>query len=202
MTSSPDLTGGARPAPARERLLAAASALFYAEGITATGVDRVAAAAGVTKATLYNNFRSKEELVAACLRGQLDAWAAATAVADRPAARAPQRVSILFEVLAADALSADYRGCPFTNAAVEMRQSELVMAVVHEYRRRIRAHVGELVGDPHSPAVDAILYLYDGAIAAVKTTGDPSHVLRARDAALHALPTYVTSVTGPTPVSD
>src|SRR5207302_1659111 len=37
---------------ARERLLAAADQLFYAEGVHVVGVDRIAERAGVTKATL------------------------------------------------------------------------------------------------------------------------------------------------------
>ena len=49
-----------------------ASALFYAEGIHAVGVDRVVRDSGVAKATLYQHFRSKEELVAACLQQRSD----------------------------------------------------------------------------------------------------------------------------------
>src|SRR2546428_11364572 len=52
---------------ARERLLAAADQLFYAEGVHVVGVDRIAERAGVTKATLYNTFGSKEDLVRAYL---------------------------------------------------------------------------------------------------------------------------------------
>src|SRR5207245_11424426 len=52
---------------ARERLLAAADQLFYAEGVHVVGVDRIAERAGVTKATLYNTFASKEDLVRAYL---------------------------------------------------------------------------------------------------------------------------------------
>ena len=51
-----------------------ASALFYAEGIHAVGVDRVVRDSGVAKATLYQHFRSKEELVAACLQQRSADW--------------------------------------------------------------------------------------------------------------------------------
>jgi hypothetical protein len=43
--------------------LAAASELFYAEGVQSVGIDRVIEHAGVAKATLYSAFGSKEELV-------------------------------------------------------------------------------------------------------------------------------------------
>src|SRR6202051_3045155 len=52
---------------ARDRLLAAADELFYAEGVHVVGVDRIVERAGVTKASLYNTFGSKDELVRAYL---------------------------------------------------------------------------------------------------------------------------------------
>src|ERR1700746_3618967 len=51
----------------RERLLAAADELFYAEGVQSVGIDRVIERAGVAKASLYSTFGSKEELVRAYL---------------------------------------------------------------------------------------------------------------------------------------
>src|SRR5271169_6288876 len=59
-----------RSAAARARLLAAASELFYAEGVRSVGIDRVIEHAGVAKATLYSAFGSKEELVRAYLRAR------------------------------------------------------------------------------------------------------------------------------------
>ena len=53
--------------PARERLLAAASDLFYEEGVHSVGIDRVIERAGVAKATLYSAFGSKDELIRAYL---------------------------------------------------------------------------------------------------------------------------------------
>ncbi len=43
----------------RTRLISAADALFYAEGIHAVGIDRVLGEAGVAKASLYNHFASR-----------------------------------------------------------------------------------------------------------------------------------------------
>src|ERR1700731_3591428 len=56
-----------QPPTARDRLLAAADELFYAEGVHVVGVDRIVERAGVTKASLYNTFGSKDELVRAYL---------------------------------------------------------------------------------------------------------------------------------------
>src|SRR6202050_724310 len=59
--------GAVRPS-ARERLLAAANELFYNEGVHTVGIDRVIEQAGVAKASLYNTFGSKDELVRAYLQ--------------------------------------------------------------------------------------------------------------------------------------
>src|SRR5438309_12066565 len=52
---------------AHDTLLAATNELTYARGITGTGVDAIAARAGVTKRTLYQHFGSKDRLVAEAL---------------------------------------------------------------------------------------------------------------------------------------
>src|SRR5436190_17455613 len=52
---------------ARDRLLTAADELFYEEGLNAVGIDRVIERAGVAKASLYNIFGSKDELIRAYL---------------------------------------------------------------------------------------------------------------------------------------
>jgi len=56
-------TGTGPRLSARERLLAAAGELFYENGINTVGIDRVIEHAGVAKASLYDCFGSKEELI-------------------------------------------------------------------------------------------------------------------------------------------
>jgi AcrR family transcriptional regulator len=66
VTEASALTSRGRPS-ARERLLAAANELFYNEGVHTVGIDRIIEHAGVAKASLYNTFGSKDELVRAYL---------------------------------------------------------------------------------------------------------------------------------------
>jgi AcrR family transcriptional regulator len=63
--------------PARERILAAASRLFYAHGLRGVGVDAVIAESGVAKATLYRHFPSKDDLAIAYLDTVDEQWRAA-----------------------------------------------------------------------------------------------------------------------------
>lgn len=108
----------------RERLLIAAGSLFYQQGITATGTDAVATAAGLTKPTLYAHFPSKADLVAASLvqrreerEADLTRWLHAVA-------NARQRPLAVFDWLAAWYSSGGERGCGFLNAAAEIANSD------------------------------------------------------------------------------
>jgi AcrR family transcriptional regulator len=56
----------------RAGLLAGAARAFADQGLRRSTMQSVAAAAGVAKATLYNHFRTKDEVVAALLSAELD----------------------------------------------------------------------------------------------------------------------------------
>ena len=58
------------PSSTRDRILKAAYGLFFAKGFGRVAVDAVATSAGLTKRTLYQHFRSKDDLLAAVLEQQ------------------------------------------------------------------------------------------------------------------------------------
>src|SRR6202051_4246556 len=112
-------TAPARGLSARERLLAAASELFYAEGIHTVGIDRVIEKAGVAKASLYGTFGSKDELVLAYLQGRADARRRRieARVARHDAPR--DKILSIFDLLAERVREPSFRGCAFVNATAE-----------------------------------------------------------------------------------
>ncbi|HTH18325.1 MAG TPA: TetR/AcrR family transcriptional regulator [Magnetospirillum sp.] len=67
----------ARSSAKREAILDAAKASFVDNGYAATSMDMVAAKAGVSKATIYAHFQSKDELFAAIIRRRCDSLACA-----------------------------------------------------------------------------------------------------------------------------
>jgi len=60
----------------RGRLLDAARVLFAAGGVVGTTVEEIADQAGVSRATFFNYFRSKDELLGALHAGNVDSLAA------------------------------------------------------------------------------------------------------------------------------
>jgi AcrR family transcriptional regulator len=118
----------------RERVLSAASDLFYRHGIRAIGVEAIADAAGTNKMTLYRHFSSKDELVAEYLR-RLAEQAKSTwdqLEGDHPG-DPPAQLRSWLEEMAAHVASGDERGCPLANAAVELPDKD------HPARRVIEA---------------------------------------------------------------
>ena len=112
----------ARPSArsARQRILDAAIPLFYQQGARAVGIDTVIAKSGVAKMSLYRNFRSKDELIAACLderdRGYW-AWFDRV-VAGHPGDPREQLRGVIRGV-AKRTSKPGYRGCFFLNTATD-----------------------------------------------------------------------------------
>ena len=120
---------------ARERLLVAASQLFYAEGINSVGIERIIKEGRVTLATFYRHFPSKVDLVVAYLRGAHDDIAArATAQAETLHGR--DLVRAIGDDVTSQIRQAAFRGCAFLNAASEFEDPRSpVRLVVAEHRQ-------------------------------------------------------------------
>src|ERR1700748_2394841 len=122
---------------ARERLLAAANELFYNEGVHTVGIDRIIEQAGVAKASLYNTFGSKDELVGAYLEGR-HTRTAAHITHSLEKYRTP-REKLLGVCEAQGELCADpgFRGCAFVSASSES-PSEVVSQAADSHRAWVR----------------------------------------------------------------
>src|ERR1700761_5506613 len=114
-----DMTSSAQPTS--DRIIAAASKLFYNEGIRAVSVDAVAEEAGVTKRTLYYHFKSKDDLVAAYLAARdhpnLALFKRWFAEDDGPL---PARVQAIFRQLVRSASHPKWKGCGFLRTSAEL----------------------------------------------------------------------------------
>lgn len=177
-----------RSAAARARLLAAASELFYAEGVQTVGIDRVIEHAGVAKATLYSAFGSKEALVRAYLRARHDATRERMSrelAARFPSARA--RLVGVFEVQGLSFTDPGFRGCAIARAKAEARPGGAVDEVADEYRAWLHELFVDLAheagaADPKGLAQQLVL-IYDGAGISAWMDRDPSAEAAARSVA-------------------
>jgi AcrR family transcriptional regulator len=170
---------------ARQRIIEAAVKLFYQEGVNATGVERLAAEASVSKRTLYQHFPSKTAVVEEYLR-YIRQHVGDPVRPDADAARRTPRARILalFDTPPAGGLM---RGCPFHNAAVEAADG---MPEVHEIvEAHKRAYIDGLVtlareAGAANPKLlgNQIAVLFEGAAALSTSLNEPEPWTYARKA--------------------
>jgi AcrR family transcriptional regulator len=172
------------PGPtARERLLAAANELFYAEGVHTVGIDRVIERAGVAKASLYNTFGSKDELVRAYLEGKHSQQAKRISRYVERYDTPRERLLAVFESQGELFASPGYRGCAFVGASAES-PGELVEQAAADYRGWLRALLTDLARDAGVAAPAALArqlqMIYDGASLTARMDHDPEAATAAR----------------------
>jgi AcrR family transcriptional regulator len=170
--------------PARERLLAAADELFYEEGFNLVGIDRVIERAGVAKASLYDCFGSKEELIRSYLQERHEARQLRMRERLARYATPKEKILAVFDVMAEAAAKPDFRGCAFTRASVEARPGSSVKAMCDESRAWNLALFADLAkqagaADPDRVA-QQLRVLYDGAMVSAHVDTSSTAVAAAR----------------------
>ncbi|MBP1850399.1 TetR/AcrR family transcriptional regulator [Rhizobium halophytocola] len=154
----------AKAAPARDRILATAARLFYAQGIRATGIDRIIAEAGVAKMSFYNHFPSKDDLVRAFLVARHEMWMAMFRSRVQPHVEA-QGLAAIALALGEWFAEPDFRGCAFINTVSEFDR-DFPQAIAH--KQDLAHYVEELaeslgLDSPQGVAAAAMIVI-EGAI--------------------------------------
>jgi AcrR family transcriptional regulator len=184
----------ARPTPRvpmRERIVEAATELFYAQGLRAVSAEKIIAQVGITKVTFYRHFPTKDDLIVAYLERRAKWERDAIAQARAAAGDVPGVFRILAEAIGAESCSPGFRGCPFINAAAEYADPEHpVRRVVDAHRRWFRQVIQDLLDEINVPesarAADQLVMLRDGAMVSGYLS-DPSTVADALDKAFRAI---------------
>jgi AcrR family transcriptional regulator len=180
----------------RDRIMSAATDLFYRHGIHAVGVDAIANAAGTNKMSFYRNFASKDELVAEYLRGEQREgmlWWDETLAAH--AGNPRLQVEALFDVLVKNTCEVDSRGCALANAAVEITEpGHPARPVIEKYKAEMRGRFHELARamNAREPGVlgDSLMLLWEGAFLTRVTMGEHGPVQGAAKAARALIAAY------------
>ncbi|MDH0867357.1 helix-turn-helix domain containing protein [Mitsuaria sp. GD03876] len=170
--------------PARDRILRTAHDLFYAEGIRATGIDRVIAASGVTKVTFYRHFPSKNDLILAYLALRHERWMTWFTGALERHGGAAQGAGALAPALAewfdGQALG-EFRGCAFLNGVGEMGPAlPEVIAVTRRHKEDMTEAIAALLpaSRQRRKVAAALAVAVDGAIVQAQFADDPAPVVK------------------------
>ena len=160
----------------REQLVETASRLFAEHGFHATGIDTVLAESGIAKKTLYNHFRTKNELILAVLRKHDSAFRnyfmrQVESLADTP----KDRLIAIFDVAENWFSQKNFYGCLFINAIGEFSEtSSPVREICREYKKLMRDYIRELAqqAGANKPAelAEELAILLEGAIVTAQVS--------------------------------
>lgn len=175
---------------ARDALMEAASRRFYAGGLAGTGIDAITAEAGVARKSLYNNFASKADLVAAYLQVRHEEWLGLYRTRLETAATAGERVLAVFDAYADHANMAyehGFRGCGLLNAAAELPAGDRGRTAVRRHKEEVETLLAEHLAEilPHAPAQAGsaarhLAFLLEGAMARAGLEGNDRCIREAR----------------------
>jgi AcrR family transcriptional regulator len=177
--------GTVRPSP-RERLLAAADELFYADGVQSVGIDRILERAGVAKASMYKAFSGKEELAAAYLDARHRRIVAEIQAAVYRESDPRARLLAVFDAQARWISRPSYRGCAFARASAEATPGGLLQQASNNYRREVLGLLTRLAteaGVVEAATLGLQLHLLYNGVALLEAEHLPGLVWAARSAA-------------------
>lgn len=153
------------------RLLDAADELFFTRGIAATPIDMVLRRAGVSAATLYRGFPSKDALLAAALdrrhRAWLETWDEAVAAHPTPEGR----LLAVFDALDTfRTRPTGSRWCAFLGSAAEYADAppevaDALAAETRTMRSRLAEYAAEVDAARADELADRLLLVVTGDLA-------------------------------------
>jgi AcrR family transcriptional regulator len=131
---------------ARGRILEAAYNLFALHGIAQVGIDTVIAKSGCAKASLYNQFGSKEGLAVAFLDRREELWTRAWLEAEvmRRAEDPEERLLAIFDLFDEWFQRPDFEGCAFVRVLLETPQGTLVNRAAADQLLKLRGILHDL----------------------------------------------------------
>lgn len=181
----------------RDHIIEVAIELFCEKGFHATGVDTIMRTAGVSKKTLYNHFRSKDELILASLQ-QYDGvfrnnfMRNVEQLADTPR----DKLLAIFDSARNWFDDQNFFGCMFVNVVGEYSDpTNPVREVSKNFKQMLRRYMYELsceagADDPDKLA-DEIAILLEGAIVTAQVTGSSSGAETAKRIATQLLKNHL-----------
>lgn len=134
---------------AKNRIVDKAARVFYQHGYRATGVETIAKAAGITKATLYHHFNNKDELIEETLRYLSEYHREHYCKAWNKKGLTPlAKLMVLFDKMDVFFKEPEFYGCPFINAAAEYTdKNSAVRAICEEHYAFLITHLEAFAHD-------------------------------------------------------
>jgi AcrR family transcriptional regulator len=157
----------------KDRILDTASRLFYDQGYHVTGINQIIDEADIARASLYNHYASKTDLLMAYLDRTHEEWFHDLERYLHPFPTSREKLIALFDFRIHRQRISGYRGCHFSKITAETSDDEQVFLRVKAHKQRFRDLIRHLVKETwHRHIFDddtlanTIFLLLEGGIAA------------------------------------
>lgn len=177
---------------AKQKILEAASTLFYNDGIANTGINAITEKAKVAKMSLYNNFPAKSDIITFYIAARHQKWLELYAIRSREATNPIDKILAVFDAYqdhAEFAYEKGFRGCGLLNAAAEFSANspERWSIKLHkeEVENIISNQLSEVVQNQQSVSEIALMlsFLLEGSIARAGLDGTSAKIQAAKEMA-------------------
>ncbi|MEP3837409.1 MAG: TetR/AcrR family transcriptional regulator [Algibacter sp.] len=161
-------------AEVKNRITETASFLFYKNGYNSTGINQIIAEAGIAKATLYNHFKSKEDICLAYLKHKninfLDDFK--TFTTSKPEGK--DQILAIFDFLKLFYQDKDFNGCWCIKTVSEIpKDNEIIRNEIQTQKKDFISLIEHLITNnltkiPHHQVTKLarqIYLLYESAVA-------------------------------------
>lgn len=130
----------------KDHIIETASNLFYSNGYNLTGINEIISEAGIAKATLYNHFKSKEDICVSYLRYKNSAFLKKIQETCLSKEQGPKQLLAVFDFLQAFFKEDDFNGCWCINTVSELpKENEKVRTEIQQQKQVFIAFLTELV---------------------------------------------------------
>jgi len=130
----------------RENIIKTASHLFYQKGYSLTGINEIIRETGIAKATLYNHFKSKEDICVAYLEFKNSTFLKEIEAFCVKPPKGEDQILGLFEFLKIFFKSKDFNGCWCINTVSEIpKENKNIRSEIQKQKKEFIELIEKLV---------------------------------------------------------
>ena len=167
-----------------ERIMQTAARLFYTQGYNLTGINQLIDEAGIAKPSLYNKYRSKNDVLLAYLDRQSLTLFETLEAHLNEIRGARNKIIGIFEFSIAGNQASDFGGCPFLKIKAEVAPTEkVVLDRILATKNRLRALFLQLVteledkkGFSDKALADMLYFMLEGSRVSASITKQISDI--------------------------
>jgi len=170
----------------RDQILTTASELFYRRGYNSTGINQIIDEDGIAKASLYQHFKSKEDLLSEYLKLAAKNTNDGLKKAIESQVDPKKKVGAVFDFLAEFSKKTGCGGCNFLNVISEVpAENTRITGQIKKQKNVIREMFGTIMRPiGKSGLADEMYLLFDAALISSRVQNDTWPILKAKKMAL------------------